>query len=165
MKQLHVHFSTYNSYVAVLKALKEPITRKEIANIANLNIKEVDNRLRILLKIGAIEKIVVSRKNVKYKLIENIELIKSNGNEIVETKTERGLYYGRKKRREINKNLSIGDRVKIMTCYGKSDEKAKLLNTITGKVLDLKEDFFLVQTRNYKECFSWYELGRVVMKI
>lgn len=164
MKQLHVHFSTYNSYVAVLEALKQPISRKEIAEKTNISLKEVDNRLRILSNIGAIEKIVYSPKNVRYRLIENVQLIQSHGNNAIESKVEGNLFYGRKKRREIIKDLNINDRVRIITSYGKTEERAKT-NVITGKVIDIKNDFFLIQTKNYKECFSWYELGRVVFKI
>ncbi|WDU82300.1 hypothetical protein [Caloramator sp. Dgby_cultured_2] len=150
MKKLHIQASTYDSYVAFMNALKTTRTRKELTEITNLSIKEIDNRLRILANIGAIEKIIGGPKNVQYRLIDEVELIKSRGNNFEDIQTTGELYYGRKKRREIKKDLMVCDKVKILTCYGKSDGKARQFTTIKGRVIDIKEDFFLVQTKTIK---------------
>ncbi|MDO6353552.1 hypothetical protein Q3V94_00445 [Caloramator sp. CAR-1] len=61
--------------------------------------------------------------------------------------------------------MKIGDKVIIKQNYNKVDERARKSKQlqVQGRVIDIKEHFFIVQTKNYKECFSFHDIGSKVI--
>lgn len=64
--------------------------------------------------------------------------------------------------------LKKGDKIEFLQTYNftklKTAYKYGNLKVIRGFVLDMNDNFIIVQTKNYKECFRWDEVDKHIFK-
>ncbi|GIW49181.1 MAG: hypothetical protein KatS3mg079_657 [Caloramator sp.] len=64
--------------------------------------------------------------------------------------------------------LNIGDKVEYLQTYDYGRVKTALKNgtikVVRGKVVGRTKEFVVVETKNYKECFRYYEIGKKLFR-